>query len=294
MIRPMRFAATTLFIATAALFGCGEDDNITPSSPDLEFISGSGFITDDVTVEPGSTLNFRIRADRGDAALDQLSILENNNPIGDLTRLTVEGAEPISNPISLSGDDRDGLTYTITIASSSSEESIDYAFRVTDSDGLLRTIGVTVTTEEPGTPVSERTGLLLSNSAGPAGKGGLDLSTGSETGSSSGDADLVDEGIDLNQPFDQNWIQMFSSTNGAELRTPASGLDYDAVLNQEDIVAAYNAGTPIATTEIVNTGDLFLVLADNVYYLLEVTDVVITGTASQGDNTDYYEFSVKE
>lgn len=275
----------TLMIAVAALFTACDTTPPEPVGPSLVI---TGPAAD--TVFTDSVFFITVSATSGDANIQSISVTENGTAV-DIARLTFDGFGAGSNPSPVVGGET-GFTYEVGITASSTAETNTYEVTITDVDGLEASESFDIVTEDAGTPVTERTMLLLLNQAGPAGQGALDLETGNQSGTQSSDteADIRDMGIDTNLALDQNWLQKITTFNGSELRVPAAGLVYDEVLTSEAVVAAFDAGQDITETDMVAVGDLFLVkTADGNYFLLNTANITVTAS----DNTDSYEFSVK-
>ncbi|RMG73965.1 MAG: hypothetical protein D6722_03015 [Bacteroidetes bacterium] len=292
------FALVALF--SAILTSCTPDPEppVDPIGPaiSLEF----GGVIDTATVPIDSSFVVRVKADAGDGAITRIEVQENGALLSDLDRIFFDGDPAGGNPSPIPAADSAGFTWDITIvASSTPDETNTYTIRIVDSNGKSDDVSVEITTVDPTTPVEIKTAYLLLNAGGPAGTGGLDLHSGDGTGSFTDSTDLRDMGIDINQPLASNWIQKISTdglTTGAVLKVPAAGLDYDAVTTQEQVIAAYEAGTTVVgASDKVEIGDLFLVYSEDPgsefsYFLLKVVDINIT----TNNNQDYYEFEVKQ
>ncbi|MDP5170484.1 MAG: hypothetical protein NWR72_09570 [Bacteroidia bacterium] len=277
----------SLLIAVVTIFTSCDNTTPTPVGPTLSTASLSA---DSVYTDSSFTIS--VTASKGDVDLTRIEVQENGTAIA-ASRLQIDGFTAGSNPSPLSTDAASSFTYTLTIVAGSVDgETSEYTVIVTDADGLTASESFDIYTEDFGTLVTERTMILLLNQAGPAGQGGLDLETGASTGTTAAfpDADLRDMGIDTNLPNASNWLQQIASINGAELKVPAAGLVYGEVLTKEAVLAAFEAGQIITTSDKVAVGDLFLVKTKVGNYFL-LNTVAITPTAA--DNADKYEFSVK-
>lgn len=275
----------TLLIAMVALFTACDTTPPAPVGPSLVV---TGPASD--TVFTDSVFLLTVSATAGDAELSSISITENGTAI-DASRITLDGFTAGSNPSPVVSTS--SVTYEVGITAGSVDgETATYAVVITDVDGETASESVDIYTENAGTPVTERTMILLLNQAGPAGQGGLDLESGNQTGTqaSDTDADIRDMGIDTNLPLDQNWLQQIATINGSELKVPAAGLVYEDILTSEQILAAFNDGQAFTESSKVAVGDVFLAkTSEDNYFILKTVNITVTPS----DNSDSYEFSVK-
>jgi len=82
-----------VLVTIFALSSCNPDDGTTfELSPSIDLLDEAGFIsTTTTTVDPGATLNFRVRAAKGDNPLRTITILEDNVTIADYaTRIDID------------------------------------------------------------------------------------------------------------------------------------------------------------------------------------------------------------
>lgn len=296
----MKNLKVLFFVASLALFailtGCKEDPPPAPVGPTLSLSTDAGFVSDTATVEIDAIFKIKLTAVTGDSNLNRITIKENGTVITDFDRITLDGFTAGSNPSPIGQGAEEGFTWEITIKAPSDPDLTNtYTFEVLDNAGLSDEVSVDITTFDPGTPVSEMTMVLLLNQGGPAGTGGLDLHTGTSTGSKDSTADIRDNGIDLAKPLAENWIQKISPVdtainNTVVLAVPDASFDYNSITTKEEIMEAFNVATPITVSDVVQNGDQFLVFSDGTYFAIIVTDVIIT----EMNNADYYEFSVKQ
>lgn len=275
----------TLLIAVVALFTACDTTPPAPVGPSLVV---TGPASD--TVFTDSVFILTVSATAGDAELSSISVTENGTAI-DASRLTLDGFTAGSNPSPVVSTS--SVTYEVGITAGSVDgETATYAIVITDADGETASESVDIYTKDAGTPVTERTMILLLNQAGPAGQGGLDLESGNQTGTqaSDTDADIRDLGIDSNLALDMNWLQQIGTINGSDLRAPAAGLVYEDILTSEQIVAAFNDGQSFTESSKVAEGDVFLAkTSEDNYFILKTVTITVTPS----DNSDSYEFSVK-
>ncbi len=212
-----------------------------------------------------------------------------------------QAAEFSSNPLAFPAEFENGFDGTIYIKAPA-DGSQD--FRITVEDATGETASVDVTLNATTAIDGEFTVVVINNADGPVGVlGGLDLRnsadqpetvTGNPMNPDYARADLVDQGIDVALPAATNWIQKIMPVNGAVLRTPdqaqSEGFTYASADNKEAIIAAFDTGTTKTESDVVAVGDLFVVKKGDDHFLLQCTNVVVT----PADNTDRYEFSVKQ
>jgi hypothetical protein len=212
-----------------------------------------------------------------------------------------QAAEFGTNPLAFPAEFENGFDGTIYIKAPATGSQ---DFRITVEDASGETASVDVTLKSTTSIDGEFTVVVINNADGPVGVlGGLDLRNASDvpetvTGNPSNpayvNADLVDQGIDVALPANQNWIQKIMPVNGAVLRTPdqaqSEGFTYASADSKEAIVAAFDSGTAKTESDVVAVGDLFVVKKGDDHFLLQCTNVVVT----PADNTDRYEFSVKQ
>ena len=275
------------------LVSCEPEPEPTPIGPDI-----SVTLTSEDSVENGGVFTVELAATQGDALLKSLEITQNGTVITDVSGITLAGDPMGGNPSPIGAPANTGFTWEIAITAPDEAGLNTYGFTVTDEGGLTSVeLRVDITTYDPTTPVDEMTMVLLLNQGGDDGHGGVDLHTGVETGTGAGTnpeadsiADLKDNGIDLNKIAPENWIQRISPINNSVLKVPDAAFSYDAVTVKEELPEAYELGTEITLSDVVEIGDEFLVKSAGTIFAVKVTNVVVTA----GDNKDYYELSVKQ
>lgn len=283
--------ALTIVVGMMFTVGC-ETDPVEPIGPSIDLVSlnGADILVD--TVELGENFIINISSLQGDVALTSIEVRENNVSV-DASRIIFDGFGAQSNPNPLI--DLANLSWDIEItADSVMETTSTYTVIVVDANAKTATASLDITTVKGGTPVTVREMILLKNAAGPVGTGGLDLETGDSSGSNdvdNPDSDLKDMGIDLALPADQNWKQLISGMNNAVVKTPAAGVVYADVATSEEVLAIFEAGMTITTSEKVAANDVFVVQtsAGNIFLISTAAVNITTGA----DNTDNYVFSVK-
>ena len=228
----------------------------------------------------------------GSSKLSTIGVFEDGNLMSaaDLYYKDATTGQFTDNPMTFASEDEDIFDDNIFIRASMDVGPHTYTIEVTDAGGQVADLEITVNV---GTPIDmEFMAVLVSNADGPN-QGGLDLDGGTSVAFNSSDAEIRDLGIDLAQPLESNWKQQIEGVNGASIRTPDSSqpeaFDYDAVTTKDAIIAAYDAGDDVSQPSVA-VDDIFLVQRGEDYFILRVANIVVT----TADNTDYYEFDVKQ
>ncbi|MEM6396761.1 MAG: hypothetical protein AAF741_10485 [Bacteroidota bacterium] len=270
-------------------------------NPTATLIDAMGFISADATLTAGEAFDVRVELDdNGVNPLATFQIQEDGVllPTANLEFLG-QTFDP-ANPLALITSEQMGVTFDLRITPTSSTAGTSvYSFQVLDDRGSVGSASINITFEE--STVTALMGVLF-NQGGDTGTGGLDLDTGTGTGSNDAAAEIQDEGINTDIVVAQNWRRQISAANDATLReVSASSLpesQFASVTTQAQIIAAYDAGTvpngddsdcnctdTVDNEEVsdVEVGDLFGVLRDGRYYLIEVVEVNLT-TANNEDN----------
>lgn len=253
---------------------------------------GTQFVTDTDSLLRGESFAVQLSAAQGSGPYSTIEVRENGAAIN-ASRLLVNSIAAPANPYSVTNSS--ALDWELVIESSNQPGANDYEIILTDDDGVASTVSVSITglsTLNQSTMVMQ----MLSNQAGPAGQGALDIDTGEETGVTTGnftEADIRDMGIDLSQPDASNWRQRINSINNTKLVAAATDANFDDILTMEDIMVGFNNGTEITDpdgSDVVAVGDIFfLESTDGVFYVLRVAEVNVEPT----DNSDNYVFDVK-
>ena len=117
-------------------------------------------------------------------------------------------------------------------------------------------------------------------------------------------ADIKDEGIDTNQPNASNWIRRISGANGAEVRHIFDGqnglpddFNFDNLSTSQQVAALWDNGVSFVDSNIdgdpislrVETGDIFIVSANNTFYLIRVTAI----SETIDNNQDSYMMDIR-
>ena len=278
----------------AIITGCEEEPPAPASGPTIAVNSGSGNVVDAADVPINTEFIVSIITVAGDADITEIEVQENGTAIA-ASRVSLDGSAAGGNPSPIGANFASGFNWDIGIVTSDVVDATNtYTIKITDANGLSDELSVSITQINA---LTETTMVLLKNQGGPTGTGGLDLNTGSSTGTDPNDdpnavdADIRDLGIDINLPLDQNWRQKIGTINGSEIAVPDASFDFDAVASTAQLEAAFELGTKITeTAEKVAVDDVYLVKSDGVFFAIKVTAVNVT----PADNDDNYELSVKQ
>ncbi len=282
-------SSADLTITVGGGTGTGGDPNEPPSFD----ATGSS----NVDVEGGTLYSTTISAfPAGEAKLAQIAVYQDGSLI-DASRCTLGSTAFDANEFNLPEEYQSGIDAEMLFIRVHDTGSALYRIEVIDEYGNFNSIEKTINAGAAGTPVDLLTGVLL-NAAGPAGTGGLDLNTGTGTGSTAAGADIKDEGID-NGPIDTNWKQQISGTNGSVVKYLiagqnglAEGFTFGGVDSKETVSAIFDNGVDFSggVSNEVATGDMFTVRnADGETFALLVTAVNTT----TDNNSDSYTFDIK-
>ncbi len=233
----------------------------------------------------------KIDAIPGAANLRDIAVFEDGVPI-DPTRLRLHGVEFDNNPMTLTGDDVNGLDnaeITIRVADAGAPT---YRIEVTDEDDVTASAEVFINIGTELDPGAEVTAILFYNNDGPN-QGGVDLEDGTSISSLNADADIIDAGIDTDLPVADNWLKQIQPANGATLRLPDSAqaelFDYDNINTREAVIAAYDSGIAASITDALTIGDVFMVKQANDHFIIVVREINTT----DNDNLDNYVIDIK-
>lgn len=228
--------------------------------------------------------------------LATLTILENDVVMTDLSRIYYGDLSNnfTSNPMDITGDDVAGFVKDIYIRQFTTGTS-KYTIQVENIGNKTASASYFINT---GSAIDATiTATLLSNASGPD-LGGLDLYTGTNVSVNSADATIIDLGINGN-PAATNWIQKFRHNGTGSIKELSAdqisaGFDFAAIQYKEQILSVWdNAVSPAddqQPTNKVQVGDVFIILNDNDYFLIQCTDVQVT----TNNNEDYFNFDIKQ
>lgn len=226
----------------------------TAVTPPIALVSGNDRVHQDATVNTFSGLfNVRVEIVSSVVSLLSLAIFEDGSLLQDDQLKINDGFIEAVNPFSLTAN---GSFYDIQInPDRPNNDTRNYTFRVTDTNGLTSEINIIVTFDAPVVrPISFNTSAVLYNSARSGEYGGLDLDTGESVGSFSRSAEIQDEGINLNSSSAETWraqISAVTSNNSttnvgfirvAKLNVVGSGMTFDSISSVDEIELLFAEG----------------------------------------------------
>lgn len=281
----------------------------TSNPPTIALLSDATVVSGDTTIASFNTdFELAVELNQGDAFLSTLEVLAGGIALP-FEQLTINGTPFIANPV-VFADNITNATVRIGVSPVGVENTTQvYTLIVTDADGASSETTFTVIFDTPMTDLTFDTTGVFFNASG-MGDGGLDLDTGEAVAFNSSEAEIEDEGIDLNTGG-ENWRTQFSATNDAvlkvvDLSTIGDGTTYDEVVTTAEISAAFDGGTdptgsdnfPDAdgdtsasetVTDPVQVGDVFAVQRAGRTYLIRIDEINFVA----GSNDDNYKVSIK-
>lgn len=320
----LKFSGVAILLTLLIATGCEEDpvDPINELPPAVSLVGGVGLTSTDATLAPGETFTVNVEILTGDNPIETFTFLVDGVEISNTDisnyyangEFEVDGSiETANNPVTLFGDAKQGALIAIEVVPFNQMDGDvrTYTFEAKDEAGNVGTVSLDITIVDPTTPIDATLTGVLFNQAGPAGTGGLDLDTGDGTGSAAEDSEIRDLGLDCTVPAPGlNWRRQIGTINGADMvqvdETQVENFTFDNVSVKEEIEAAYTSGialtdgvsvscssgneTPVTdVTEELVVGDMFVVSANDTYYLIRI-DLI---NETDNDNDDSYELSIK-
>ncbi len=283
----------------------------TANPPLIDLLVEDGFVSGDATITNFNTsFDVKVALDDTEDSLATLTVLE-DGALMDAAMLTYNGgAFTAMNPLVLIPDEATGVTYTINVNPDvTMQETHTYTFQVADNNGITAERSVVITFDPPASDLTFDTTGVFFNASG-SGDGGLDLDTGEAVAFNSANAEIEDEGINLNA-VGENWRAQISATNDAVLRTVdlstlGDGTTFADVVTTAAIAAAFDGGAmptgndnfPDAdgdtsatetVTETLQEGDVLAVRRAGRTYLIRIDEVNYVA----GSNGDNYKISIK-
>ena len=269
-----------------------------PTAPLLEFLGPT-----EITATPNSLVSIPLNILAGNKPLSHVAVAEGNEFVEDLSRLYFGDTQTnfTANPHPLDDADKGGFEKNIIIRASAEPGTKNYRVFVVDgvSDGAFVDFQITT-----GTSIDLIEGILF-NAAGVAGTGGLDLDDGIGLGSRDAQAEIKDEGIDLEQTLPNNWRQRISGVNGSEIKYVIGGsngvpegFSFENVTLKEELPGLFSSGQRFdllngddeSISYRLNEGDMLIVRNANKYYLLKIREINIVTNG----NADHYVIDVKK
>lgn len=270
----------------------------TGNPPTLNYSGSASF-----TVDAGVKRAINLSGEAGTADLYSMGIKENGAFLP-IDRVFIGTDAVPSNPFGFPDAWKRSFEFKPAIVTPTQAGTYEYEVILTDASGLStsKTFKMVV---ETGTQLDELTEyIVLLNSAGPAGTGGLDLdvteASKAGVGSSDPKAEIRDIGIDVDKPAATNWKQRIAPVNGSELRRMIPGQNglsesftFAGLKYKEELVGLWDKGAQLSSgiSDNVLPGHMFMVKRDGKLYALRVIEV--NPTSAQGDNSDNYVFDLK-
>ncbi len=269
--------------------------------PSAMAIAEGNYIASSAVFPSGVPFEVLLAAQSGSTPIQSVTILEDGLPIDDLTRIQANGQQFPANPWIFS-EGQAALDWIVSIRNAESGDHL-YEIIVADANGETSVVPIEIFGQATGTTITNSlTGKLLFNQAGPAGTGGINLFNGESVGSTDASAHLRDEGIDLTVGASVNWNQQISGANNSVIRlvnaiNQPEGFSFGGIQFQEEIQDLFATGQELtltndagrAITPFVIVGDIFAVQNGSDFFLVEVTNIVV----SDDTNDDFYELSIK-
>lgn len=289
----IKLAAVAMVFSVFTFTSCVEDETPTdPKGPSISFVSEAGYLDGDAELQASESFSVKVTLEQGDEALKTLTIWAGADQL-DVNDFTIVG-QTANNPFLIVGAGT-AVTYDISITAKDAVGDVTtYAFEVADDASRTAEVSLTITiVAPPTTPINaEYSAVILNNFDGPD-FGSLDLDAGVAVSSASADGDIQDKGIDLGQPTASNWYQQIIPKNGSTMRIPdgsqVENFSFENATTREMLEAAWETSNDVTETAVLAVGDLFMVLIEEDYYLVEVAEIFVDPAA----NTDYYKLNIK-
>lgn len=285
-MKNIKFLSLFALLSVGALFltNCsGTDEDVPEPSPVVNFIGGTDYVDEDVSLAANSTFTMGIIASH-----------ESNIKSIKITR-AISGNVAIE-LLDSSVNDKVITDFFFTITTQNSAGSEVYSFIVSDKNGNSTTKSLTVTNlGEPGKKLVEflvdnnKDSFKVWNFRGPN-SGAYGISFGDNLNASeANDEKDIQDSTTLSET--STWPARWTSRNGTEFRKVTAS-SWSTITNDSELLAAWDvAGTSETTVEIAD-GDLYILDLGNggAFALVEITDVVTTSS----DNKDYVQFRYKK
>lgn len=135
------------FLLTLSCEDDGTTGGGTTGAPFVDLLVEAGFVDFDATIAPGDSFSVKLDAIPDAAELNSLEIFEENVRM-DASRISIAGISIVNNPQVITGDEKLGLTWEITIVGETAPGTYRYDFDVTDENLEVGNVSVTVTVED--------------------------------------------------------------------------------------------------------------------------------------------------
>jgi len=279
-----------VFALSLFIYSCEEDEEFMPEpgAPSLSFSTAqTEWLNGDADVQIGETFKVGLNGTAGDAAMLEITVLEDGNEISD-DRITVNGDPDFGNPFALVGNNQENFfEIEFEIVPHDEIETRTYTFVLTDANNLTdqESIDITIT----GTPLQSTTGEMINNAIGQN-LGGYDLDNLETVSVTSADADIVDRGVDDSidpSTGDENWWGQWTDNSGASsLRYATAGTNFDDIELEEDLLEVWNnsANGSFSVSDKLQVDDIILAERNGDYYIIRIDEVNEVGPFSNDDN----------
>lgn len=265
--------------------------------PTLTYMGSASF-----QAAPNELRRLNLSGAAGGADLYSLGITENGEAMP-LERVLVGNTAVPSNPFGFPDEWNRGFDNSVLelyIKTPATAGTYNYEVTLTDKSEQTSKATFTVTVGSSLEELDEY--LVLLNSAGPQGTGGVDLDANTaqegSVGSSDERAEIKDLGINSDLPAGTNWRKRIAPANDAQmkvLKPGQNGLSEDftfaSLSYKEQLPSLWENGSAInaSGSEVVNEGDVFIVSRSGKYYVVKVHQI----NATSDNNEDNYLFDLK-
>lgn len=270
-----------------SIVSCSEDDPIHVN-PGINFASGTGLISSDVSVPIYTPVKINLTAVKGSEPLKYIQVKVDGVLMPPLS-FAVNGSGAPANPALLLGTDKDGIVNTYEFNTSTEPDTIVYEFTLADDkDSLIVSSLSVIFTATPATV--RGTGLIVYNYSGNR-HGGLDLFNAKVVSGNDPNAHIRDFGV-VNPQSNFQWVKKFTPLQGSIIKNPQAGLNFSEIDYLEDIIYLFETGyndQGSIDTKVLAKGDYFLVKNGTTYFAVNIDNLTFTAN----DNLDNYEITFK-
>ena len=142
----------------------GGGGGTTEEGPEIIYGTGTGLLSSDTALEPGTRFTVQIQTAQGTSPLNSLEVLENDVRLPDFeNRLEILGSPAPSAAVLVPADDKDGFTWDITIKAQEERNKTIYKFLLKDEAGNEAFRDIEINTEGGNTGATEPTVVLNGN-----------------------------------------------------------------------------------------------------------------------------------
>ncbi|MBT8326503.1 MAG: hypothetical protein KJP21_02190 [Bacteroidia bacterium] len=276
--------AVVLGLGSIFITSCGDTEDVAPK-PVLEFIGGSGYVSDDITLAANTDFVVGINASHTEK-MKSIKISVSYDGGAEVTPVGCSLCDSTLNDAELRVD------FKGTTEPTAGTEV--WNFTIADKDGNSTTKSITITNIGDGGATlieylldNNQETFKVWNFAG-AKEGAYQLGCCNlKSSDPNSDKDIQDStaGSEI-----ANWPARWTSRNGTQFKK-ATTYNWANVTNEAELEAAWNGSGTAETAVEVADGDVYIANIKNAgtYALIEITDVVET----MSDNNDYVQFRYK-